>query len=70
MQGLFGVIGMLIMFFLWLMAALAPYYVAYNIIEPEGFLGVVGVFFLGSVIVPITLGLVSFILSGFSGSRR
>ena len=52
------------------MAALAPYYVAYNIIEPEGFLGVVGVFFLGSVIVPITLGLVSFILSGFSGSRR
>lgn len=63
-------IGMLLMFCVWSMAVLAPYYIAYHIIDPEGFLGIVGVFLLGSVIVPITLGLITVIFGGFSGSRR
>lgn len=45
--------------------ALMPYYIAYNIIEPDSFLGVVGVFFLGSVIVPLSLFLLSFIVLFF-----
>ena len=70
MQTFFSFVGMLIMLVLVSMAILGPYYIAYNIIEPEGFLGVVGVFFLGSLIVPITVGLASFLFGGSSGSRR
>lgn len=33
---------------------LLPYYVAYLIIEPHSFFGIVGVFFLGSIIVPLS----------------
>lgn len=45
--------------------ALIPYYIAYNIIEPDSFLGVVGVFFLGSVIVPLSFLLLSSIVLFF-----
>jgi len=41
---------------IYLSLLLLPYYVAYSIIEPHSFFGVVGVFILGSVIVPLTLG--------------
>ncbi|MDY6536600.1 hypothetical protein SKM62_06610 [Acinetobacter faecalis] len=44
---------------------LLPYYVAYSIIEPHSFLGVVGVLILGSVIVPLTLGLAFLVFGSF-----
>ncbi|WP_257227331.1 hypothetical protein [Acinetobacter sp. YH12063] len=44
---------------------LLPYYVAYSIIEPHSFLGVVGVFILGSVIVPLTLGVAFLVFGSF-----
>lgn len=46
---------MLIMFGAMLFLNLLPYYVAYLIISPDGFMGIVGVFVLGSIIVPITV---------------
>ena len=50
---------------IYLSLLLLPYYVAYSIIEPHSFLGVVGVFVLGSVIVPLTLGLAFLIFGSF-----
>lgn len=49
------VLVMLIMFAAMLLLNLLPYYVAYLIISPDGFIGVVGVFILGSIIVPLTV---------------
>ncbi len=40
---------------------LLPYYIAYLIIRPSSFLGVVGVFVLGSIIVPLTAWVSMFI---------
>lgn len=54
-------------FIIYTLLGLAPYYVAYLIIEPQSFLGVIGVFFLGSVIVPITLFFAGLILASISG---
>jgi len=58
-----GIIGVLI---LSIFLILTPYYIAYLIIEPNSFFGVIGVFFLGSIVVPISIGIVkfSFILVG------
>lgn len=50
---------------IYLSLLLLPYYVAYSIIEPHSFLGVVGVFILGSVIVPLTLGLAFLVFGSF-----
>ncbi|KZX37112.1 hypothetical protein J7554_02840 [Wohlfahrtiimonas chitiniclastica] len=33
---------------------LLPYYLAYLLIDPSGFMGMVGVFILGSIIIPMT----------------
>ena len=45
---------------------LLPYYVAYLIIEPHSFFGIVGVFFLGSIIVPLSTMLASSIVAFIS----
>lgn len=50
---------------IYLSLMLLPYYVAYSIIEPHSFLGVVGVFILGSVIVPLTLWLAFLVFGSF-----
>ena len=42
-------------FIVHILLVLAPYYVAYLILEPHSFLGMVGVFLLGSVIVPLSI---------------
>ena len=42
-------------FIVHILLVLAPYYVAYLILEPHSFLGIVGVFLLGSVIVPLSI---------------
>lgn len=55
MQIFFLGIGYLITVGLYIFFCLLPYYIAYSIIEPESFFGVVGVFFLGSVIVPLVI---------------
>lgn len=41
---------------------LIPYYIAYLIVEPNSFFGLIGVFFLGSIIVPLSLGVMKFTL--------
>lgn len=45
---------------------LAPYYISYLIIEPNSFFGVVGVFILGSIIIPLTIMLATIIVSFFA----
>ena len=50
---------------IYLSLLLLPYYVAYSIIEPHSFFGVVGVFILGSVIVPLTLGFAFLVFGSF-----
>lgn len=62
-----AVILYIISFIIYVLLALAPYYVAYLIIEPHSFLGVVGVFLLGSVIVPLTIMLASLCMVAIGG---
>ena len=45
----------LAVFIVTLFINLLPYYVAYLIISPNGFMGIVGVFVLGSIIVSLTI---------------
>lgn len=47
--------GYLVTIGLYLFFSLLPYYIAYSIIEPQSFFGVVGVFIFGSVIVPLVI---------------
>ena len=51
---------------IYLSLLLLPYYVAYSIIEPHSFFGIVGVFFLGSIIVPLSTMLASSIVAFIS----
>lgn len=44
---------------------LLPYYIAYCIIEPHSFLGVIGVIILGSIIVPLTIGFAFLVFGSF-----
>lgn len=62
-----AVILYIISFIIYVLLALAPYYVAYLIIEPHSFFGVVGVFLLGSVIVPLTIMLASLCMVAIGG---
>lgn len=55
MRTFFLGIGYLITIGLYISFSLLPYYIAYSFIEPESFFGVVGVFILGSVIVPLVI---------------
>lgn len=50
-----------------ILLVLTPYYVAYLIIEPHSFLGVVGVFLLGSVIVPLSIFLAGLCVAAIGG---
>lgn len=59
MQIVLTIVGMI----LYIAFALFPYYVAYQIIEPSSFMGSVGVFLLGSVIVPLTTMIVAIFMS-------
>lgn len=47
--------AVLVVIVLNILATLFPYYIAYLLIKPEGFMGIVGVFILGSIIVPLAL---------------
>ena len=60
MQFVLTIVGLVLYF----VFTLLPYYVAYKIIEPESFIGTVGVFVLGSVVVPVTTMIVM-IFMGF-----
>ncbi|WP_312080557.1 hypothetical protein [Acinetobacter schindleri] len=62
-----AVILYIISFIIYVLLVLAPYYVAYLIIEPHSFLGVVGVFLLGSVIVPLTIMLAGLCMAVIGG---
>ncbi|WP_298147002.1 hypothetical protein [uncultured Acinetobacter sp.] len=57
----------LIMLGVYLFLLLLPYYIAYSLIEPSSFLGVVGVFVLGSIVVPLTIGTAFLFLGGIGG---
>ena len=61
-----NIIFYLLFCLVYFLLGLAPYYVAYLIIEPNSFLGIVGVFVLGSIIVPMTLFLASIIIASIS----
>lgn len=63
MQIILFIISLIIYFLL----ALLPYYVAYLIIEPHSFWATVGVFVLGSVIVPVTIFVASITIAFISG---
>ena len=56
MRTFFIGIGYLVTISLYIFFILLPYYIAYSFIEPRSFLGVVGVFIFGSVIVPLVGG--------------
>lgn len=62
MRALFLGGGYLITIGLYIFFCLLPYYIAYSIIEPESFFGVVGVFILGSVIVPLAIWVITIIV--------
>ena len=55
MRTFFIGIGYLVTISLYISFILLPYYIAYSFIEPRSFLGVVGVFIFGSVIVPLVI---------------
>lgn len=54
-------------FIVHILLVLAPYYVAYLILEPHSFLGVVGVFLLGSIIVPLSIFLAGLCVATIAG---
>lgn len=62
-----AVIGGLVFFVLNFFVTLFPFYLAYLIIEPRSFMGIVGVFFLGLVIVPLGLFILAIIKNIFFG---
>lgn len=62
---IFGIVGLLVYISIYLFLLLLPYYIAYSLIDPSSFLGVIGVFVLGSVIVPLSLWVVFLTLGGF-----
>lgn len=55
MRAILLVIGYLVAIGLYISFILFPYYLAYSIIEPKSFFGVLGVFIFGSVIVPLSI---------------
>lgn len=57
----FFYLSFIIILILCIILILTPYYIAYLIIEPNSFLGVIGVFLLGSIIIPIILGFIKLI---------
>ena len=64
MRTFFIGIGYLVTISLYISFILLPYYIAYSFIEPRSFLGVVGVFIFGSVIVPLVIWGVVLVISG------
>jgi hypothetical protein len=54
-------------FIVHILLVLAPYYVAYLILEPHSFLGIVGVFLLGSIIVPLSIFLAGLCVATIAG---
>lgn len=64
MAYILGAIYLALYISIYLGLALLPYYIAYSIIEPTSFAGVIGVFFLGSIIVPLTLGIAFLTMGG------
>lgn len=64
MAYILGAIYLAVYISIYLGLALLPYYIAYSIIEPSSFGGVVGVFILGSIIVPLTIGVAVLTMGG------
>lgn len=64
MAYILGAVHLAVYILIYLGLALLPYYIAYSIIEPSSFGGVVGVFILGSIIVPLTIGVAVLTMGG------
>ena len=62
-----AIILYIVTFIIYILLGLAPYYVAYLLIEPHSFLGIIGVFLLGSVIVPLTIMLAGISIAAIGG---
>jgi hypothetical protein len=55
-------LGYLFVFLVYIVSTLLPYYIAYSIIEPHSFLSTVAVFLLGSIIFPLLILSIPYVL--------
>ena len=69
MESLFNFVIILIVGSIVIGLNLLPYYIAYVLIAPESFMGIVGVFIVGSIIIPLTISITAGVLQGLASRK-
>ncbi len=69
MESLFNFVIILIVGSIVIGLNLLPYYIAYVLIAPESFMGIVGVFIVGSIIIPLTISITLGVFQGLASRK-